>query len=108
MSLAIKMYNSVEEIAQTLDDEIADIKSALGDYLRRLDNVRNLAEKSRAVREIVMKLAGKKNGHNEEFGEIEVGDLKIVVDANAIHELKAIEDAVRKSSGILACTAESP
>ena len=95
MVIAIKTYNSVEEIAQTLDKEIVETKSALGDYLRKLDEVRNLAEKSKKVREIVMKLAGKKNGHNEDLGEIEVGDLKIVLDANATHELTAIEDAVR-------------
>ena len=95
MVIAIKTYNSVEEIAQTLDKEIGESKSALGDYLRKLDEVRNLAEKTKKVREIVMKLAGKKNGHNEDLGEIEVGNLKIVLDANAIHELTAIEDAVR-------------
>ncbi len=95
MSMTIKTYNSVEEIAQTLDKEIADTKSALGNYLRQLDEVRNLAEKTKKVREVIMKLAGKKNGHSEDLGEIDLGDLKIVLDANAVHELTIIEDAVR-------------
>jgi hypothetical protein len=95
MVAAIKSYHSVEEISETIDKEIADTKSALGDYLRKLDEIRTLAEKSKKIREIVMKLAGKKTGHSENLGEIEVEGLKIVLDANASHELTAIEDAVR-------------
>jgi hypothetical protein len=54
-----------------------------------------LAEKSRKIRETVMKIAGQKNGHNENLGDIEVGSVKIVLDANSLHEMTAIEDAVR-------------
>jgi len=92
---AIKTYGSVGEIAETLDKEIADTKSSLGEYLRRLDEIRTLAEKSKKIREIVTKLTGKKNGSIESSGEIEVGSLKIVPDANAFHQLTIIESAVR-------------
>jgi hypothetical protein len=92
---AIKTYGSVGEIAETLDKEIADTKSSLGEYLRRLDEIRTLAEKSKKIREIVTKLTGKKNGSIESSGEIEVGSLKIVPDANAFHQLAIIESAVR-------------
>jgi hypothetical protein len=92
---ALKTYNSVEEIAETLDKEIADTKSNLGEYLRKLDEIRTLAEKSKRIRETVMKLTGKKNGPNESSEEMEVGSLKIVLDANAFHQLTIIESAVR-------------
>lgn len=95
MVLAIKTYHSVEEITETIDKEIAEKKSTLGDYLRKLDEIRTLAEKSKKVREIVMKLSGKKNGNDEKLGEIEIGNLEIILDANAFHEMTAIEDAVR-------------
>jgi hypothetical protein len=45
-----------------------------------------------------MKMANKKNGSNgssENLGEIEVGSLKIVLDANSYQQLTAIESAVR-------------
>jgi len=94
MVVAIKEYASAEEIAETLDKEISDTKSTLGEYLRRLDDIRALAEKSKKIREVVMKLAGKKAA-SESLGEITIGNLNIVLDANPFHELTAIEEVVR-------------
>jgi len=94
MVVEIKEYGSAQEIAETLDKEIAETKSTLGEYLRRLDDIRALAEKSKKIREVVMKLAGKKAA-TESLGEITVGNLNIVLDANPFHELTAIESVVR-------------
>jgi hypothetical protein len=94
MVVEIKEYGSAEEIAETMDKEIADTKSKLGEYLRRLDDIRNLAEKSKKIHEVVMKLAGKKAA-SESLGEISVGNLSLVLDANPFHELTAIEQVVR-------------
>lgn len=90
----MKEYTSAEEIAETLEKEIAETKSILGEYLRKLDDIRTVAEKSKKIREIVMKLAGKK-ALAESLGEINVGSINIVVDANPFHELTAIEEVVR-------------
>jgi hypothetical protein len=92
--IEIKEYESAEDIAETLEKEISSTKSNLGDYLRRLDDIRALAEKSKKIREVVMKLAGKK-ATTESLGEINVGRLNIVLDANPFHELTAIEEVVR-------------
>jgi hypothetical protein len=94
MVVEIKEYGSAEEIAETLDKEIGDTKSTLGEYLRRLDDIRALAEKSKKIHEVVMKLAGKK-ASSESLGEISIGSLNIVLDANPFHELTAIEEVVR-------------
>ena len=94
MVVKIKEYSSAEEIAETLDKEISETKSTLGEYLRRLDDIRALAEKSKKIHEVVMKLAGKK-ATSENLGEISVGSLSIVLDANPFHELTAIEEVVR-------------
>ena len=94
MVVEIKEYGSAQEIAETLEKEIAETKSALGEYLRRLDDIRALAERSKKIREVVMKLAGKKAA-TESLGEITVGNLNIVLDANPFHELTAIESVVR-------------
>jgi len=94
MVVEIKEYASAEEIAETLEKEISDTKSTLGEYLRRLDDIRALAEKSKKIREVVMKLAGKKAA-TESLGEITIGNLNIVLDANPFHELTAIEEVVR-------------
>lgn len=94
MVVEIKEYGSAEEIAETLDKQIADTKSTLGEYLRRLDDIRALAEKSKKIHEVVMKLAGKK-ATTESLGEISIGNLSLVLDANPFHELTAIEQVVR-------------
>jgi hypothetical protein len=94
MVVEIKEYDSAEEIAETLDKAISETKSTLGEYLRRLDEIRALAEKSKKIREVVMKLAGKKAVSNS-LGEITIGNLTVVLDANPFHELTAIEEVVR-------------
>ncbi len=94
MVVELKEYNSAAEIANTLDSEISRTKSMLGEYLRRLDEIRSLAERSKKIRDVVFKLAGKKAAA-QTLGEINVGNLNVVLDANPFHELTAIEEAVR-------------
>jgi len=94
MVIDLKEYESATEIAASLDSEITRVKSILGEYLRRLDDIRALAERSKKIREMVLKLAGKRGGE-ERIGEINVGDLNIVLDAGPFHELTAIEKVVR-------------
>ena len=95
MVVQLKEYNSAQAIADSLDKDLSDTKSLLGEYLRRLDEIRILAEKSKKVREVIMKLAGKKTSSGEAPGEITVGTLNIILDANAFHELTALEAVVR-------------
>jgi hypothetical protein len=94
MVTQIKEYTSAQAIAEALDKQLSETKSILGEYLRKLDEIRTLAEKSKKVREVVMKLAGKK-APTESQNEITVGTLNIILDASAFHELTAIESVVR-------------
>jgi len=94
MVVELKEYDSASDIARTIDEEISRTKSMLGEYLRRLDEIRALAERSKKIRDVVFKLAGKK-ANQENLGEISVGGLNVVLDANPFHELTAIEEVVR-------------
>jgi hypothetical protein len=94
MVVELKEYDSATDISRTIDEEIVRTKSMLGEYLRRLDEIRALAERSKKIREVVYKLAGKKTTQNT-LGEITVGDLNVVLDANPFHELTCIEEVVR-------------
>jgi hypothetical protein len=94
MVVELKEYESAVDIAKAMDDDISRTKSVLGEYLRRLDSIRNLAERSKKIREVVFKLAGKKTAQGS-LGEINVGDLSVILDANPFHELTAIEQVVR-------------
>jgi len=94
MVVELKEYESAVDIAKSMDSDISRTKSILGEYLRRLDSIRNLAERSKKIREVVFKLAGKKSSQSS-LGEITVGDLSVILDANPFHELTAIEQVVR-------------
>ena len=94
MVIQVKEYSSTQEIAEVLDQQLAKTKSTLGENLRRLDEFRSIAEKSKKIREVVMKLSGKKPTA-ENQNEITIGGLEIVLDANPFHELTAIEMTVR-------------
>jgi hypothetical protein len=94
MVVELREYDSAIDIARTIDEEISRTKSMLGEYLRRLDEIRALAERSKKIRDVVFKLAGKK-ANQENLGEISVGGLNVVLDANPFHELTAIEEVVR-------------
>ncbi|MGD6852652.1 MAG: hypothetical protein ACQCN6_11385 [Candidatus Bathyarchaeia archaeon] len=94
MVTQIKEYNSAQAIAEALDKQLAETKSVLGEYLRKLDDIRTLAEKSKKIRDTVLKLAGKK-APTDNPSEITVGTLNIVLDATPFHELTAIESVVR-------------
>jgi hypothetical protein len=94
MVVEIKEYESPSEIAKSMDSQISKTKSNLGEYLRRLDEIRTLAERSKKIREVVFKLAGKKQDQSS-LGEITVGDLRVILDANPFHELTVIEKVVR-------------
>jgi len=94
MVVELKEFTSAVDISKSIESQIAEAKSALGEYLRRLDDIRALAARSKKIREVVYKLAGKKTAI-ESSGEITIGGLNLVLDANPFHELTAIEDVVR-------------
>lgn len=94
MVVELKTHDSAVRISEAVEEEISRTKSVLGDYLRRLDEIRTLAERSKKIREVVFKLAGKKSSQ-ESLGEVTVGNVSVVLEATPFHELTAIEEAVR-------------
>ena len=93
MVVSLKEFDSATEIVKAVDHEITETKNALNSYLRQLEDIRALAEKSRRIREIVSKFAGKKA--TVESGEVSISGISLILDAKSIHELAAIEEVVR-------------
>ncbi len=92
--IGIKKYSSVSEIKESIDKELAETKSALGIYLRQLDEKRNLAEKTQRLYDIIAKIADQKLAKRN-FSQIDLNGLEIVLDATVLNELTAIESVVR-------------
>ena len=92
--VGIVEYGSAEEIAAHIDAEISHAKSALGGYLRMLDDVRAVAEKSKKLHDVVAKVSGRKQ-RAESSERVDVNGLAIVLDATPLHELEALESVLR-------------
>jgi len=92
--VGIKEYSSVSEIAESIDKELAETKSALGEYLRQLDDRRTVAEKTQRLHDVVARIANKKPSKDAP-NQIDVNGLEIVLDATALNELTAIESVVK-------------
>ena len=92
--VGIEEYSSVSEIAENIDREVAETKSALGECLRQLDDKRSVAEEAQRLHDVVAKLTNKKE-NKESLNQIEVNGLEIVLDATALNELTAIESVVK-------------
>ncbi len=93
MSIQIREYDSAEAIAQNLDKKIEETKNSLSGYIQKLEEIQSVAEKSKRIREVMLKLAGKK-ATEESVGEIKIGALSIVLEANPVQEMEAIEKVV--------------
>lgn len=100
MSVQIKEYNSAEAIAENLDKQIDDTKNSLSVYIQKLEEIQSVAEKSKRIREVMLKLAGKK-APVESMGELQIGSLNIILEANPVHEMEAIESVVRSKQARL-------
>jgi len=92
--IGIKEYRSVSEIAESIDHELAETKSALGGYLRQLDDRRSVAEKSKKLYDVVSKIADKKPS-KDAADKVNINGLEIVLDATALNELSEIENVVK-------------
>jgi hypothetical protein len=92
--IGIKEYSSVSEIAENIDAELAETKSALGKYLRQLDDKRVTAERTKRIYEIVTKIADKK-ASKDTSNQIDLNGLEIILDASVLNELEAIENVVK-------------
>jgi hypothetical protein len=94
--VTIKEYSSAVEIVEKIDKDIVETKSALGQYLRQIDDARYAAEKIERLHDVVAKATGKKLP-KENPNQLEVNGLEIILDATPLHELAAIETVVRNS-----------
>jgi DNA mismatch repair ATPase MutL len=92
--VGIKEYSSISEIAESIDKELADTKSALGEYLRQLDDRRAVAEKTQRLYNVVAKVADKMPSKGNS-NHVDLNGLEIVLDATVLNELTAIENVVR-------------
>jgi hypothetical protein len=92
--IGIKEYSSVSEIEESIDKEVAETKTALGEYLRQMDDKRAAGERTQKIFKVVAKIANKKPSSTKS-NQIDLNGLQIVLDANPLDELTVIESVVK-------------
>jgi hypothetical protein len=100
MVIEIKQFDSIEEMENALDKEISETKSSLGKCLQRLDDLRPMAEKTKKIRQVVRKLAGKK-AVSKSIAEFSVNGFNVVLDAGSLDELTALEKMAHSHQELL-------
>jgi len=98
MTVSLKEFGSASEILKFVDQAITDTKNALNGYMHKLEDIRELAEKSRIIREVIYKYAGKRSTSES---EVFVSGVNVIFDAKSVHELSVLEEAVRGQQGRL-------
>ncbi len=95
VSSELKMFNTPDELKKFLDDEIGRIRTLLGDYLRRLEEVRLKMEKLKKAQDALGKFAGDKQLSSPEGRELDFQGLKVLVNPSLKQETDILEDIVR-------------
>ena len=95
VSSELKVFNSPEEFKKFLDDEIGRIRTLLGDYLRRLEEVRIKTDRLKKAQDALVKFAGEKQITPSESREIDLSGLKVFVNPSLRQETDTLEDMVR-------------
>jgi Mg/Co/Ni transporter MgtE len=94
MAIEVRSYNSINDLIGSIDEEVSRSKSQLGEYLRRFDEIRFLAERSRRLRETLLKAVGSKERQALMDG-VKIGEITVVLDVRPEHELTVLEEAVK-------------
>ncbi len=96
MSVAIKEYSSLKEFLDELEETAKQLRSLLGEYLRKLDDLRVKAESQRKLLEFIGKLAGKPISQLGGGADIKISNMRILVNPTADQELSIVEELVEK------------
>jgi hypothetical protein len=99
MNVSLKEFGSASDILKFVDQAITDAKNVLNGYMHKQEDIRELAEKSRKIREVIYKYAGKRSTSES---EVFVSGVNVIFDAKSVHELSVLEEAVRGQQGRLA------
>ncbi len=89
----MRKFESAEDFLRSIDQEIQDIRSRLGEYLRRVEEAKAKAEMLRKFEEVLGRLGAKPPASQSQ--EITLGELRIIINPTPSQELEALVNVVR-------------
>ena len=92
MVVELRTFSSIEEFIKSIDNDISRLKALLGDYLRRMENVKIKAESLLKFEELLWKVA---EGAPAGGKEVDLGSVKLVVNPSPKQILDTLVEVVR-------------
>lgn len=94
MSTVAKEFLSVGEFLKSLDDAIAEYRKVLGDLLRRIEELRIKSEQESRLKSVLSKLGAAVTPTSTALNEINLRNVKILINPFPQQELSSLEVAV--------------
>jgi len=91
MSLVIREFTSVSELIKSIDDAIADLRKILGEYLRKVEELRVKAEQENKLKNILSKLGV---AATAPANELNLKTVKVYINPTSEQELTSLEAAL--------------
>ena len=91
MSVVVKEYSNVTELLKSIDDVISDLRKTLGEYLRRIEELRVKVEQETKLKAILGKLG---LTTTPPPNELSLRNVRVVVNPTAEQELGSLEAAL--------------
>lgn len=92
MSTVVKEYASISEFMKSVDDMLTEYRRRLGEMLRKLEELRVRSEQEKKLRSVLSRLGLSETPSPS--NEIELRNVRIVVNPSPSQELSAVEVAV--------------
>ena len=93
--IEITQFDNVSTLLQHLDAKISELRTQLGDYLRKLENMKVKAETMLKFESLLGELAKGAGGATTGGKELELGPVKVLINPSPKQELELMIDVVR-------------
>jgi len=91
MSLVVREFTSVSELIKSIDDAIADLRKILGEYLRKVEELRVRVEQENKLKSILSKLGV---AATAPANELNLKTVKVYINPTSEQELTSLEAAL--------------
>jgi prefoldin subunit 5 len=91
LSVVVKEFSNVAELLKSIDDAISDLRKTLGEYLRRIEELRVKVEQETKLKAILGKLGLTTTSPPN---ELSLRNVRVVVNPTAEQELGSLEAAL--------------
>ena len=91
MPVVVKEYSNVAELLKSIDDVISDLRKTLGEYLRRIEELRVKVEQETKLKAVLGKLG---LSTAPPTNELSLRNVRVVVNPTAEQELGSLEAAL--------------